>query len=172
MKTAWLPSRLCLELLVFTPELRKAISQQIELDRVVHVDADQFARVVPKLLRQALSVRNGLVEVYRCHMETVPLPDGKNLVKFPAAQATRNNRCDKPGEFFYVDVSAQCSVRKFVQNHGVRIEGTSDLHRVNRCLELTGSVKAKVICRRIHNPGDFFLSGLSPADHLFPTGRG
>jgi hypothetical protein len=100
MKTAWRPSRLGWELLIFAPEPRKAIPQQIELDRVVHVDADQFTRLVPKLVRQALSVRNGLVEVYRCHMETVPLPDGKNLVKFPAAQATRNNRCDKPGEFF------------------------------------------------------------------------
>jgi hypothetical protein len=172
MKTAWRPSRLGWELLIFAPEPRKAIPQQIELDRVVHVDADQFTRLVPKLVRQALSVRNGLVEVYRCHMETVPLPDGKNLVKFPAAQATRNNRCDKPGEFFHVDVSAQRLVCKLAQSHRVGIESTSDLHRVNRCLVLTESVKAKVICRRIHNPGDFFLSRLSPADHLFLTGRG
>lgn len=76
----------------------------------------EFTRPIPKLLRQALSVRNGLVKVYWRHMETVPFPDRKYLVKFSAMQITRNNRCDKPGEFFQVDVSAQHFVRKLPQN--------------------------------------------------------
>jgi hypothetical protein len=41
----------------------------------------EFTRPIPKLLRQALSVRNGLVKVYWRHMETVPFPDRKDLAK-------------------------------------------------------------------------------------------
>src|SRR2546428_5696963 len=98
MKTAGFARRFGWELFIFVPELRKAIPEQIKLDRVIHVDADEFTRLTPKVFRQASSVRNGLVEVHRGHMKTVPLPDRKNLVKLPAVQTTGHNRSDKMRE--------------------------------------------------------------------------
>src|SRR6266700_6883232 len=106
MKTAGFARRAGWELFIFVPELRKAIPEQIKLHRFIHVDADQFTRPIPKVLRQALSVRDGLVEVHRCHVKTVPLPDRKNLVKSPAVQTTRHDCCDELRKVRYVDVSA------------------------------------------------------------------
>src|SRR6266581_9746194 len=106
MKTAGFARRFGWELFIFVPEFRKAILEQIKLDRVIHVDADQFTRLTPKVFRQAPSVRNGLVEVHWCHVKTVSLPDRKDLEKFPAVQTTRHDCRDELRKFRYVDVSA------------------------------------------------------------------
>ncbi len=86
----------------------------------------EFTRPIPKLLRQALSVRNGLVKVYWRHMETVPFPDRKDLAKFYPVQAARHDLCDKPGLFCHVDVSAHYFVCKVAQNRRRGIHITSD----------------------------------------------
>ena len=174
MKTAGFARRAGSELFIFVPELRKAIPEQIKLHRFIHVDADQFTRPIPKVLRQALSVRDGLVEVHRCHVKTVPLPDRKNLVKFPAVQTAGHDCRDELGKFHYVDGSPRYFIRDPAQDGSRGIEIASNLYRVNGRVRLTSSVKAKIIHRRIHNPGDFRLSGssLALADQLFVAGRG
>ena len=63
------------KLLILIAEFWKARSQQIELHGGVHVNAHQFTRPIPQSFRQALSVRNRLIEVHRRYMETMPLPN-------------------------------------------------------------------------------------------------
>src|SRR4029453_11950670 len=84
VKTARFASGAAWKLFIFVPELGKTISEEIELNRIVHVDADQFALSIPKGFRQALRVRDGLVEVHWSHMKALALPGVKNLVEFSA----------------------------------------------------------------------------------------
>ena len=105
-------------------------------------------------------------------MKTVPFPDRKDLVKVFAVQAMRHNRRDKARKFRHVNVSAQHFVCKFAQNHRRGIQGTSDLNRVNGRLGLTCGVKAEVIYRGIHNPGDLRLPRMALAHEPFIAGRG
>ena len=65
-------------------------------------------------------------------------------------------------------------VRKIAQKLAARNRRRVEPAPNQSGLGLTGSVKAKVIYRRIHNPGDFRLPGLflALADQFFIAGRG
>ena len=91
------------KLVIFAPEFWKACSQQIELHGVVHIDTCQFTRPIPQRFGQALSVRNRLIEMHRCHMEAMPFPGTKYLLKFPAVQAKRHDRRDELRKLHCVD---------------------------------------------------------------------
>src|SRR5206468_8723156 len=95
MKTAWLAGWLDRELIIFVAKFWKVIPQQIELHRVVHVNANQFARPVPESIRQGPHIRNRLIEMHRCHMKTVSLPQPKGLAKLCAVETTRQNLGEK-----------------------------------------------------------------------------
>ena len=71
------------------------LSQQIELRRIVHVDAYQFARPIPQRFRQALSVGDRLVKVHRRHMEAMAFPERKISLEFSAVQTTRHDCRDE-----------------------------------------------------------------------------
>src|SRR5439155_16740402 len=100
---------------VFTLEFWKVSSQQIDIQGAVHINAHWLTRSIPHRFRQALSIRNRLIEVHRCHMEAMPFPGRKYLLKFRAVQATRHDRRNELRKFQYVDVFPHHS--KLVQNH-------------------------------------------------------
>src|SRR6266550_4361231 len=160
------------KLFIFLAEFWKSLSQQIELDRAIHVDTHEFARPIPERFRQGLCIGDRLIEVHRRHVKTMALAHPKELEKVCAVQTGRNDGRDEPGEFRHVDVSAQRFVCKVAQNQRGGIEGTPNLHRVNGPLGLTGCVKAKVIYYRIRYPRDFHLPGWFPAEQLFLATRG
>src|SRR5947207_9665158 len=96
-------TRRCWKPLIFTLEFWKARSQQIELHGAVHIDTHQFTRPIPQRFGQALSIRNGLIEVHRCYMEAMPFPGRKYLLKFCALEAKRHDRRDELRKLHYVD---------------------------------------------------------------------
>src|SRR5947208_1872316 len=88
----------CWKTLIFLAEFSKMLSQQIELYRIVHVDAYEFAPSIPERFGQGLGVRDRLIKVHRCDVEPVSLPILEQLPKFCAFDTSRNYRLDKPGK--------------------------------------------------------------------------
>src|SRR5467141_1041949 len=122
VKTTWLTCRLRRPPFIFVAEFRKLIAQQIELHRVVHVDAHEFAWPIPQRLGQTLGVGNWLIKVHRCHVETAPFPERKDLAKSFAADTTRQNCRDELRNFRYLDISARYFVRDLPEGGRRRLD--------------------------------------------------
>src|SRR6478672_1868769 len=116
------------KLLILIAEFWKMISQQVELHGGVHVNAHQFTPLSPQRIRQALSVGDWLIKVYRCHMEAMAFPERKYLLKFPAVQATRDNRRNEFREFHCVDGLPRQLVCKLAKNRPFGIKVAYDPH--------------------------------------------
>ena len=61
------------------------LSKQIELHRLVHVDAYEFARLAPERFRQRLRVGNRLVKMHRRHMKPMSLPILETTLEIPGS---------------------------------------------------------------------------------------
>src|SRR5262249_13233515 len=169
MEAARLPSGFGWKLIIFRPKSWELILQQIELGRVIHVDAYQFARPIPETFRQGPSIGDRLMEMNRRYMKTVALPKLKDLAKLSAMETTRQDSRDELRKFQEIDVPAHYF---HCQQPQSMLGGlTLHFHLVESHVALANGVDAEVIFGRLFNPGNFDAARLSPAHKLFVASR-
>src|SRR5215467_4266436 len=103
------------KLLIFMKELGKAL-QQIELFRLVHVNAHKFTRLAPDTFRQGLDIRNGLIKTRRRNVEPMSLPIPKQFPRLRTREANRHHRSDESGKLLHANVSPCDFVRNFAEH--------------------------------------------------------
>src|SRR5215216_118963 len=83
------------KVLIFVAEFCKSMMQQMQLHRIIHVNAWEVHRPAPDCFRQRLRVGNRLVEMDGCYMKAVSLPTSEQFGEFRALKARRHHRSDE-----------------------------------------------------------------------------
>src|SRR5215471_11056617 len=167
IKTVSLPDRFGRKLLVFRPELWEVFLQQIELHRIIHGDACEFARFRPERFRQRLGVRHRLIKMCRCDVKPMLLPAPEQFRKFCALKASWNYRRYKFSKLFYIDVSPRYFIGDFAQGSWRRLDLAPRFDRVERDIGATRRIQAKFIDHGVRDPGNFDLTAFFSLGHEF-----